>query len=144
MVWHPARGTPSWLDQWCAIGAGTSRGILCWRCTYLPYKRMGMCESIYIDTMHLKDPLVLFGVEGPALSLFRYFFFHMLCHCSSTMAKDHFTKKKHFMALNSLLCRCAFKPSFIYSLCVGKPDILHNSISDCHPVPLGIKITARP
>ena len=46
--------------------------------------------------------------------LFRFFFFHMLCHCSSTMANNHFTKKK-IMALNSLMCWCAFKPSFIHS-----------------------------
>ena len=30
LVWHPARETPYWHAQWCAIGAGTSRGTLCW------------------------------------------------------------------------------------------------------------------
>ena len=28
LVWYPARGTLSWLSQWCAIGAGASRGTL--------------------------------------------------------------------------------------------------------------------
>ena len=29
----------------------------------------GGCEDLSMDTMHLKDPLVLFGFEGSALSL---------------------------------------------------------------------------
>ena len=46
-----------------------------------------------MDTPHLKDPLVLFGSEGSALTLP---LFHlsptitMFCHCSLTMIKDHF------------------------------------------------------
>ena len=53
----------------------------------------GGCVDLSMDTLHLKNPLVLFGSEGsaPTLPLFlllpRIF---MLCHCSSTMTKDHF------------------------------------------------------
>ena len=64
LVWHPAR----LLKEWG-------------------------CVDLSMDNLHLKDPLVLFGVEGSALT-FPLFLFSpriiMLCHCSSTMTKDHF------------------------------------------------------
>ena len=44
---YPARGTPSWLDQWCEIGAGTSRGTLGWHGTLLALYKNGMCVSVY-------------------------------------------------------------------------------------------------
>ena len=45
-----------------------------------------------MDTMHLKDPLVLFGSEASALTLPLFPLVPkiiMLCHCFSTMTKDH-------------------------------------------------------
>ena len=50
-----------------------------------------MCGSM--DTMHLKDPLVLFGSEGTALTLPRFLLslgINMLWHCSSTVTEDYF------------------------------------------------------
>ena len=41
-----------------------------------------------MDTMHLKDHLVLIGSGGATLPLFLLSLF-MLCHCSSKMTKDH-------------------------------------------------------
>ena len=55
------------------------------------------CVNLSIDTMHLKDHLVLLGLEGSAIS-FRLFLrshrINMLCHCSSTMA-NHFFEKRY-------------------------------------------------
>ena len=45
--WNPARGSPSWLAQWCAIVADASRGTLSWRGTLLALLRMGMGGSVY-------------------------------------------------------------------------------------------------
>ena len=53
----------------------------------------GGCVDLSMDTLHLKYPLVLFGSEGSALTLPLFLLSHrmiMLCHCSSTMTKDHF------------------------------------------------------
>ena len=49
--------------------------------------------DLSMDTLHLKDPLVLFGYEGSALTLPLFLLsprIIMLCHCSSTMTKDCF------------------------------------------------------
>ena len=44
-----------------------------------------------MDTMHLKDDLVLFSSECAALTLPLFLLsLFMLCHCSSKMTKDHF------------------------------------------------------
>ena len=51
------------------------------------------CVDLSMDTLHLKYPLVLFGSEGSALTLPLFLLsprIIMLCHCSSTMTKDHF------------------------------------------------------
>ena len=51
------------------------------------------CVDLSLDTLHLKYPLVLFGSEGSALNLPLSVLSPrtiMLCHCSSTMKKDHF------------------------------------------------------
>ena len=64
-----------------------------------------------MDTMHLKDPLVLFGYEGSSLSLPLF----LLSHALPLFFKNGKQPKKNFMALNSLMCWCAFKPSFIHS-----------------------------
>ena len=54
--------------------------------------------DLSMDTMHLKDPLVLFGYEDSALTLP---LFHlspriiMLCYCSSIMAKDYILVSFH-------------------------------------------------
>ena len=42
------------------------------------------------DTLHLKDPLVLFGYQGAALTLLFLLLSRMimLCHCSTSMTKD--------------------------------------------------------
>ena len=45
----------------------------------------GGCMDLSMDTMHLKDPLVLFGCEGSALSLPLFLLsprINMLCPCS--------------------------------------------------------------
>ena len=50
------------------------------------------CVDLSMDTMHLKYPLVLFWSEGSALTLPPFLLspkIAMLCHCSSTVAKDH-------------------------------------------------------
>ena len=65
-----------------------------------------------MDILHLNYPLVLFGSKGSASTLPLILLsprIMMLCHCSSTMTKDHFLVI--FMALN--VCQCAFKHSFI-------------------------------
>ena len=120
----PRRGTPSWLAQWCALGAGTSRGTLSyvWHPTRLINE--GGCGDMSMDTLHLKDPLVLFGFEGSALSLPLFLLsqrHYMLCHCSSTMARAPLWK--NFMALNGLVRRCAFKPLFIHHSSMHVPFI---------------------
>ena len=53
----------------------------------------GGCEDLSMDTLHLKYSLVLFGSGGSALTLTLFLLWHriiMLCHCSSTMVKEHF------------------------------------------------------
>ena len=89
---HPARGTPYWLAQ-----------LLCNRSWHLPgnpkqvwhparlIKEEG-CVYLSVDTMHLKDPLALFGSEGSALTLPLFLLLPRkitLCRCSSTVTKDH-------------------------------------------------------
>ena len=54
--------------------------------------------DLSLDTMRLKNPLVLFGFEGSDLSLPLLLLsprINMLHHCSSTMTKDHLLKKLH-------------------------------------------------
>ena len=61
--------------------------------------------DLSVDTMHLKDPLVIFGFEGSDLSLTLSLLsprIDMLCHCSSTMTEDHFLEKRNVMALSGL------------------------------------------
>ena len=67
-----------------------------------------------MDTMHLKDPLVPFGFEDSALSLSLFLLPHALPLFFNN-GKGPLYEKKKIMALNGLLCRCAFKPSFIHS-----------------------------
>ena len=64
-----------------------------------------------MDTMYLKDPLVLFGFEGSALSLPLFLLLHALSLFFNN-GKGPLYRKSNLMALNGLLCRCAFKPSF--------------------------------
>ena len=48
--------------------------------------------DLSMDTLHLKYHLVLFGSEGSALTLSLFLLsprIVMLCHCYSTMTKDH-------------------------------------------------------
>ena len=50
--------------------------------------------DLSMDTLHLKDPLVLFGSEGSALTLPLFLLsprIIILSHFSSTMTKDHFS-----------------------------------------------------
>ena len=52
--------------------------------------------DLSVDTMHLKDPLVYFGFEGSTLFLPLFLLLpriNMLCHCISTVRKDHFSEK---------------------------------------------------
>ena len=70
----------------------------------------GGCVDLSMDNMYLKDPLVLFGSEGSALSVPLVLLSHrisLLCHFSSTMTKDHFFGNMlwHYRAF---LCRCTF------------------------------------
>ena len=56
----------------------------------------GGCVDLSVDTMHLIDPLVLFGFEGYALSLPLFLLsprINMLCRCSSIVTKNHFLEK---------------------------------------------------
>ena len=49
--------------------------------------------DLSMDTLHLQYPLVFFGSGGSALTLPLFRLsprIIMLCHCSSTMTKDHF------------------------------------------------------
>ena len=93
---HTCKGHTRTL--WCAIGVGTSRGSLswCWCGTSSSYKSLikeKWCVDLTMDTLHLKYPLVLLGSEGSALTLplfLRSPRIKTLCHCSSTMTKDHF------------------------------------------------------
>ena len=62
--YYPARGSPYGVQ----IGVGTSRGTISWWAPCLPYKIMGMWD-LFMDIVHLKYPLVLFGSEGSALTL---------------------------------------------------------------------------
>ena len=41
----------------------------------------GGCVDLSVDTMHIKDPMVLFGFEGFSLSLFLFSFFHLELIC---------------------------------------------------------------
>ena len=55
--------------------------------------KTGGCMDLSMDTLHLKYLLVLFGSEGPALTLPLFLLspiMIMLCHCSSTMTTDNF------------------------------------------------------
>ena len=74
-----ARGTPSWLDlcmvcnrSWHLPGNPT----LAWPPARL-IKEWG-CVDLCMDTMHLKDPFVIFGFEGSALSLPPFLLSHAL------------------------------------------------------------------
>ena len=58
----------------------------------------GGCVDLSMDNMHLKDPLVIFGSEGSALTLPLFLLpprMILLCQCSSTMIKDHFLLIPH-------------------------------------------------
>ena len=58
----------------------------------------GGCVDLSVDTMHLKDPLILFLDLKALLFLFVFFFFHILnnlCHCFSPITTDHFFEKKN-------------------------------------------------
>ena len=53
------------------------------------------CVDLSVDTMYLKDPMVHFGFEGYTLFLSLFFLspiISMLCHCTSTVRKDHFSE----------------------------------------------------
>ena len=93
LVWHPARLIKEWG-----------------------------CVDLSVDTMHLKDPLILFRFEGSALSLSLFLPLFRFSHRINilghypTMTKDHFSEKS-LMALNSLCVPMGLnKPSFIHSL----------------------------
>ena len=94
-----------WLAQWCAKGVGTSMGNpeLVWHHARLI--KEGESGDLSMDTMHLKDPLVLFGSKASALTLPLFLLsprIIMVCHCSSTMAKDNDKRPFHCMALSGL------------------------------------------
>ena len=60
--------------------------------------KVGGCEDMSMNTLHLKYPLVLFGSEGSALTLPLILLSPrvvILCHCSSTITKDHFFIKSY-------------------------------------------------
>ena len=57
-----------------------------------------------MDTMHLKDSMVLFGYEGSALSLPLFLLSHALTLFFNNGKQTLYEKKKNFMALNSLMC----------------------------------------
>ena len=64
---------------------------LVWHPACLP--KEGGCVDLSMNALHPKDPLILFGSEGSALTLPHFLLsprIIMLCHCSSTMTTDHF------------------------------------------------------
>ena len=71
--------------------------MVCNRSWHLPGNpacliKEGGCVDLSMDTMHLKYPLVLLGYVGSALTLPLFLLsprIIMLCHCSSTVTKDH-------------------------------------------------------
>ena len=74
--------TPLWLHN------QPEAGVAPWS----PYKRR-RCVDLSMDTMHLKDPLVLFGSEGSAFTVPLFLLslrIIMFCHIYSTMSKHHF------------------------------------------------------
>ena len=65
--------------------------------------------NLSMDTQHLKDPLVLFGSEGSALSLPLFLLsprIIMLCHRSSTMTKVHFLVIMNDLCVSVCLKTC--------------------------------------
>ena len=59
----------------------------------VPLTKERVCVDLSMDTMRLKDPLVLFGSEGSSLTRPLFLLsprIIMLGHCSSTVTKDHF------------------------------------------------------
>ena len=69
-------------------------------------------------TMHLKDPLVLFGSEGSSLTLP---LFHLSARIIMLLSLFFNNDKGPLFGyilwhLMTFVCRCAFKHSFIYSL----------------------------
>ena len=76
-------------------------------------KELG-CVDLSMGTMHLKDPLVPFRIQGSALSLPPFLLSHALPLFNNGRRLRQLYEKTNFMALNVLLCRCAFKPSFIH------------------------------
>ena len=66
-----------------------------------------------MGTMHLKDPLVRFGVEGSALSLLLFLLSPALPLFFNNGKRPLYENR--IIALNGLLCQCAFRPSFIHS-----------------------------
>ena len=69
--------------------------------------------DLSVDTVHSKDPLVLFGFEGFALSLFLLLPRVIMLFHSSKMTKDHIFE--HFYATK-------------WPLCADVPLILHSFI----------------
>ena len=69
----------------------------------------GGCVDLYMDTLHLKDPLVLFWSDGSALTLPLFRLsprIIMLCHCSSTRTKDRFMLISYMTLSDLCLSMC--------------------------------------
>ena len=72
-----------------------------------------------MDILHLEYPLVLFGFEGSALTLPIFLLsprIIMLCHCLSTMTKNHFL----LISYGTNLPLCVDVPSNTYSFIANK------------------------
>ena len=81
-----------------------------------PYKRG--CIDLSVEIMHLKDPLILFGSEGSALTPPLFLLqsrIILLCHCSTSMTKFHFLVKCYGTKL--LVCASFLLQSRIILLC---------------------------
>ena len=93
------------LDDWTLHESASKEhtllacSMVCNRSWYLPGTlvwhpariiKEGGYVDLSMDTMHLKDILALIRSEGSALTLPLSLTIVMLCHCSSTITKDHF------------------------------------------------------
>ena len=101
--WHPY-----WLAQWCRTGAGTSRDPLAGVAPCSPFKK-GECMDLSMDTMHLKDPFVIFGSESSALTL-PLFSFHLELLCFDIVLQQW--QGTTLFGKVAFVRQCAFKPSF--------------------------------
>ena len=89
-----------------------------------------------LDTMHLKDPLVLFGFEGYAIPLPLFLpspRINKLCHCSSTLTEGHFLRT-HYGTEWQLCAEVPLSPHLfipMLSLSPTSSKLTSNAVAEC-------------